>query len=99
MKKTIVCRDDYECSAPGLDRLVDTALSLGALGTPLTLPSPLGHYVRPLHCPLPRGIRYAPYTALPLGALDTPLTLPSLKGLYRDAPRIYPFAGLWVSSS
>ena len=68
MKKTIVCRDDYECSAPGLDRLVDTALSLGALGTPLTLPSPLGLEVRPLHCPLA------------LGALGTPLKLPSRTG-------------------
>jgi hypothetical protein len=37
--KIFVCMDDlhifrldYECSAPGLDQLVDTALALGALG-------------------------------------------------------------------
>jgi hypothetical protein len=27
-----IFRLDYECSAPGLDKLVDTALALGALG-------------------------------------------------------------------
>lgn len=30
------CKLDYECSAPGLDRLVDMALGLGALGARLT---------------------------------------------------------------
>jgi len=30
------CRDDYECSAPELDRLVETSLKLGAYGSRLT---------------------------------------------------------------
>ncbi|XP_023336296.1 N-acetylgalactosamine kinase isoform X3 [Eurytemora carolleeae] len=30
------CRDDYECSAPSLDKLVEASLSLGAYGSRLT---------------------------------------------------------------
>ena len=30
------CRDDYECSSPGLDRLTELAMGAGALGSRLT---------------------------------------------------------------
>ena len=30
------CRDDYECSSPGLDRLVELALASGAHGARMT---------------------------------------------------------------
>lgn len=36
MKSHASCRDDYECSHPDLDELVEVAVTAGALGSRLT---------------------------------------------------------------